>query len=65
MTAILFNPVCELCKGDRKRVECGGTDISAHLNETDPKCRNCSGTGVCHGCNGTGLFGRDSGLDNL
>jgi N-methylhydantoinase B/oxoprolinase/acetone carboxylase alpha subunit len=38
MTALLFpsDLRCSQCGGDGKCVECDGTGVNAHLNETDP-----------------------------
>jgi hypothetical protein len=46
---------CSACHGSKKCVECDGTGINPHLNESEPKCQACSGTGVCSMCNGTGF----------
>ena len=45
MNAIPINPFCEQCKGNGKCVKCDGTGVNTHLNETEPKRLNCSGTG--------------------
>ena len=41
-------------RGCAGRQECFGSGINVHLNQDEPKCRNCSGTGACSTCEGTG-----------
>lgn len=49
------NPnICVFGEGNGKCSACDGTGINTHLNEPEPKCRRCAGTGTCSQCLGTG-----------
>lgn len=36
--------------------KCDGSGINTHLNESEPKCSNCSGSGVRPTCKGSGRW---------
>jgi len=46
--------ICPTCRGGLKCVVCYGSGQNVHLNDPEPECRACKGTGVCPTCNGTG-----------
>ncbi len=35
--------------------ECFGTATNVHVNESEPKCQKCSGSGICPKCEGRGI----------
>ena len=45
---------CAECRGNGKCSACFGTGTNTHLNEDEPKCPNCGGTGTCPNCHGSG-----------
>jgi hypothetical protein len=47
---------CRHCdpRGSGKCGGCYGTGQNTHLNSSEPKCRECSGSGACRECLGSG-----------